>query len=116
MPGYLASPFNTAGAFSDATRALDGLVQAPEQRGQFRTPTLRNVEVTAPYMHAGQFATLDAVMAFYNVGGGNADGVTKAPEMRRLELTREQQADLVAFMQTLTATALPAALLADTSR
>ncbi|HEY5928539.1 MAG TPA: cytochrome c peroxidase [Kofleriaceae bacterium] len=116
VPGYLASPFNAAGMFSDAKRDLAGLVQAPEQRGQFRTPTLRNVAVTAPYMHAGQFATLDAVMAFYNVGGGRVDGITKAAEMQRLELTPEQLTDLVAFMQTLTSTTLPAALLADTSR
>jgi cytochrome c peroxidase len=116
VPDYLASVFNAAGAFSDAKRELAGLVQAPEQRGQFRTPTLRNVSVTAPYMHAGQLATLDAVIAFYNVGGGNVDGITKDAEMRRLELTPEQRGDLVAFMQTLTATTVPAALLADTSR
>jgi cytochrome c peroxidase len=115
IPDYLASAFNAAGAFSDAKRA-PGVVQAEEQRGQFRTPTLRNVAVTAPYMHAGQLPTLDAVMAFYNAGGGNVGGVTKAPEMRRLELTAQQRADLIAFMQTLTATTLPARLLADTSR
>lgn len=116
VPGYLESPFNAAGPFSDAKRDLAGIAQSPEQRGQFRTPTLRNVAVTAPYMHAGQFATLDAVVKFYNIGGGRVEGVTKSPELKRLELTQEQQADLVAFMETLTATSLPAALLADTSR
>ncbi len=116
VPGYLESPFNAAGPFSDHPRDLAGIAQAPEQRGQFRTPTMRNVAVTAPYMHAGQFATLDAVVKFYNAGGGHVEGVTKAREMKRLDLTPEQQADLVAFMETLTATSLPAALLADTSR
>jgi cytochrome c peroxidase len=116
VPDYLASPFNRAGPFSDHKRALDDLAQAPDQRGQFRTPSLRNVGVTAPYMHAGQLPTLEAVMAFYNVGGGNVGGITKHPAMRRLELTPEHQADLVAFMHALTATTLSPALLADTSR
>lgn len=116
VPDYLASPFNAAGAFSDAKRDIAGLAQVPAQRGQFRTPTLRNVAVTAPFMHAGQFATLDAVVKFYNVGGGAAGDLVKSAELRRLELTPEQQADLVAFMETLTATNLPAERLTDTSR
>jgi cytochrome c peroxidase len=115
VPDLLASPFNAAGAFGDAKRTVD-VAQTPALRGQFRTPTLRNVAVTAPYMHAGQLATLDAVVAFYNAGGGNVEGVVKDPEMKRLGLTVAQQSDLVAFMQTLTDTALPPALLADPSR
>lgn len=87
---------------------LVGLAQSPAQRGQFRTPSLRNVAVTAPYMHAGQFATLEAVVKFYNAGGGREEpGVTKSPLIKRLELTPEQQADLVAFMMTLTDTRVP---------
>ena len=116
VPPLLASAFNRAGPHSDAPRALDGLAQTPAQRGQFRTPTLRNVAVTAPYMHAGQFATLAAVVAFYNAGGGHVEGVTKSTEMKRLDLTAAQQAELVAFMTALTDTALPPALLVDTSR
>ena len=113
----LASPFSTAGPHSDGPSRLVGLAQTPAQRGQFRTPTLRNVAVTAPYMHAGQFATLAAVVAFYNAGGGRVDdGVTKAPEMKRLGLTPEQQAELVAFMETLTDTSIPPERLVDTSR
>ncbi|HEY5933047.1 MAG TPA: c-type cytochrome, partial [Kofleriaceae bacterium] len=97
----LASPFATPAR-------LVGLAQSPAQRGQFRTPTLRNVAVTAPYMHAGQFATLEAVVKFYNAGGGREEpGVTKSPLIKRLELTPEQQADLVAFMMTLTDTKVP---------
>jgi cytochrome c peroxidase len=116
VPDYLASPFNAAGAFSDAKRGVDGLTQLPVQRGQFRTPTLRNVAVTAPFMHAGQFATLDAVVKFYNVGGGAVGEITKSAELRRLELTAEQQVDLVAFMETLTATDVLPERLSDTSR
>lgn len=112
----LASPFNTAGPYSDAASRLSGLAQQPALRGRFRTPTLRNVAVTAPYMHAGQFPTLAAVVAFYNAGGGNVDGVTRSAEMKRLELTAAQQADLVEFMTTLTDTRLTPALLVDTAR
>lgn len=105
-------PAEDLGRFGDVPEAQ----RRSEMRGQFRTPTLRNVAVTAPYMHAGQLATLDAVVAFYNAGGGNVDGVVKDPAMKPLGLTREQQADLVAFMQTLTDTAVPAALRANTAR
>ncbi len=116
VPDYLASPFNAAGAFSDAKRDAGGLTQVPVQRGQFRTPTLRNVAVTAPFMHAGQFATLDAVVKFYNVGGGTVGEITKSTELRRLDLTPEQQADLVAFMESLTATDVLPERLFDISR
>jgi cytochrome c peroxidase len=113
----LASPFNTAGPHSDGPSKLAGLAQAANHRGQFRTPSLRNVAVTAPYMHAGQFATLEAVVAFYNAGGGReVDGITRSAELERLDLTAEQQADLVELLRTLTDTAIPAERLIDTSR
>ncbi len=115
LPGYLDSSFNAAGAFSDARRALSGLAVSAALRGQFRTSTMRNATVTAPYMHAGQFPTLDAVVRFYNAGGGHLDGVVKDPLMKALSLTDEQQADLVAFMQTLTATDVAPHLLRDTA-
>jgi cytochrome c peroxidase len=105
----LASPFKTASR-------VEGLAQTDDLRGRFRTPTLRNVAVTAPYMHAGQFATLEAVVAFYNNGGGKVPGVVKSDRMQKLDLSAEQQADLVEFMKTLTDTALPPERLADTSR
>ena len=116
IPPLLASPFNTAGRYSDGPSRLAGLAQEPDQRGQFRTPTLRNVEVTAPYMHAGQFKTLEAVVKFYNIGGGHVEGITKDASMTPLELSEAQQAELVAFMKTLTDTKLDPALLVDTAR
>jgi cytochrome c peroxidase len=105
-------PAEDTGRFGDVPAGK----ATPEMRGQFRTPSLRNVEVTAPYMHAGQFATLEAVVRFYNVGGGYVAGVNKDPEMKPLALSQAQQADLVAFMKTLTDIAVPPALLVDTSR
>ncbi|HEU0030704.1 MAG TPA: cytochrome c peroxidase [Kofleriaceae bacterium] len=120
VPGLLASPFNTAGAFSDDTTTgkLDGLVQADAQKGQFRTKSLRGVAQSAPYMHAGQLATLADVVAFYNAGGGDpgTTGIVKDPKLAPLGLTAEQQADLVAFLQTLTGEPVPAMRVTDTSK
>lgn len=75
--------------------------------GAFRTPTLRNVALTAPYMHDGLFKTLANVVAFYNAGGGDVEGVRKDPEVKRLGLSDRDQADLVEFMQSLTDASLP---------
>jgi cytochrome c peroxidase len=48
--------------------------QLPQLKGAFKTPTLRNVAVTAPYMHNGAYATLEEVVEFYDLGGGNRIG------------------------------------------
>ncbi len=111
LPLLLASPFNSSGIHSDdrKTRRLEEL--APAAHGQFRTPTLRNIAVTAPYMHAGQFKTLANVVAFYNAGGGEVTGIVKDPETRPLKLSDRDQADLVDFMKTLTDEPLPRELI-----
>ena len=115
----LASVFNTAGAFSDNTTTgmLTGLTVDVAQTGQFRTKSLRNVALSAPFMHAGQFATLEDVVTFYNDGGGTVPtGGTKDPLMVPLALTSQQQADLVAFMRTLSGEPVGIELLVDTSK
>ncbi len=76
-------------------------------RHAFKTPTLRNVALTAPYMHNGQFRTLEEVIAFYNDGGGVGQGIavenqTLPPD--KLHLTPRDVADLKAFLITLTDT------------
>ena len=68
--------------------------------GKFRTPPLREVGQTGPYMHNGVFETLDEVVEFYNDGGGqdpNLDALT-----RPLGLTADEIADVVAFLESLT--------------
>ena len=70
-------------------------------RGAFRTSTLRNVALTGPYMHDGAFATLDAVIAFYDGGGGAVPG-RPGPEIGPLHLTEQQRGALVAFLGGLT--------------
>lgn len=119
VPGVLGSAFNTAGTFSDAPDAgrLTGLAQSDSMRGQFRTPGLRGLAGSAPYMHAGQFATLTEVVDFYDVGGGAVvDGGTLDPLMQPLALTAAEKADLVAFLGTLDGAAVDASLLVNTAR
>ncbi len=66
--------------------------------GEFRTPSLRNVELRGSFFHNGQFTTLDQVIAFYN-RGGDFNGPNKPPPIHPLNLTAQQQADLVTFMK-----------------
>jgi cytochrome c peroxidase len=68
--------------------------------GPFRAPTLRNVAVTAPYMHDGRFATLGEVVDFYARGGGDSPG--KSARIRPFAVTPREKADLVAFLESLT--------------
>lgn len=68
--------------------------------GQFLTPSLRNVAVTAPYMHDGSIPTLTAVVEFYNRGG--TPNPHQDPRIRPLRLSAGEQADLVAFLGALT--------------
>lgn len=68
--------------------------------GRFRTPGLRNVALTAPYMHDGRFNSLDEVVAHYNSGGKYAEN--RSPNVFSLGLTADQAAGLTAFLKTLT--------------
>ena len=110
-----AAPFFTDNEFHDIGLDLvppDGgrseFTMSSFDAGKFKTPTLRNIAVTGPYMHDGRFATLEDVVAHYS------DGVQRSPNLDAtlgvhmnngeagLELSPEEQADLVAFMLTLT--------------
>jgi cytochrome c peroxidase len=75
--------------------------------GSFRTPSLRNVELTAPYFHDGSATTLADVIRFYN-RGGNAN-TNRDWELQALNLTEAEQKDLIEFLKCLTSDdALPA--------
>lgn len=76
-------------------------------RNAFKTPSLRNVALTAPYMHNGVFNTLEEVVDFYNIGGGHGWGI--APENTTLaadslQLSPSEVEDLILFMEALTDT------------
>ena len=77
-----------------------GVTGIPQQIGRFRTPTLRNIAVTAPYMHDGRFQTLEEVMDHYNSGGHKGFNVN--PNVRPLHLSTEDMKDVIAFLHTLT--------------
>lgn len=72
----------------------------PEDKGAFKTPTLRNVALTGPYMHDGSSATLEEVIELYDRGGG--DGPNKDKLIFKLNLSPQEKSDLVAFLKTLT--------------
>jgi cytochrome c peroxidase len=80
----------------------------PELRGAFKTPTLRNIALTAPYMHSGQFATLSEAVAFYNDRAGHSAPPDENLKidwrmiLRRPVLNQNEIADLVAFLGSLT--------------
>jgi cytochrome c peroxidase len=77
----------------------------PEDRWAFRTPTLRNVALTAPYMHDGSLPTLDDVVGFYDEGGVPNEGLD--PLIRPLGLATAERDDLVAFLRALTGSNVP---------
>jgi cytochrome c peroxidase len=71
----------------------------PRDLGAFKTPTLRDVALSAPYMHDGSMATLEQVVAFYD-SGGRANPMLD-PEIKPLGLTHEERSDLTAFLRSL---------------
>lgn len=83
---------------------LGALTGQPQDRAKFKTPSLRNVALTAPYMHDGRFQTLEEVIDHYNSGGHPSP--TTDPNMKfttgGLQLTPEKKAQLIAFLHTLT--------------
>jgi cytochrome c peroxidase len=94
----LGSGMNSAGELTDQGR--HSVTGVEVDRGSFRTPSLRNVAKTAPYMHDGSLKTLKEVVDFY-VGGGNSNPQLD-PEIKPLKLSARDRSDLVIFLETLT--------------
>ncbi|MES2807248.1 MAG: cytochrome c peroxidase [Bacteroidota bacterium] len=81
--------------------------QMPQEynRGSFKTPTVRNVAKTGPYMHNGSFHTLEKVVEFYNAGGGNGwglDNPNQTLSADSLKLTKVEVKQIVSFLNSLT--------------
>lgn len=116
IPKLLNNMFNSMGIYSDSRVASEQMLGSLETKladqGAFRTPTLRNVAVTAPYFHTGEFPTLASVIAFKNAGGYTTGfpGMEAVP-IEPLGLSEEEQSDLIAFLETLTGESPPAYLL-----
>jgi len=89
-----------------ADPGLAGVTGMPLDSGRFKTPTLRNVALSGPYMHDGRFSTLEEVIDHYNSGGVASSTID--PFMKYttggLTLTPSMKADLIAFLHTLTDT------------
>ncbi len=84
--------------YADSGRAR--ITQKPSDYGKFKVPSLRNIEKTAPYMHDGSLATLADVVNHYNTGG--KPSATKDFLIKPLNLTIQEQQDLVNFLKCLT--------------
>lgn len=84
--------------YADSGRAR--ITQVLSDIGKFKVPTLRNIEMTAPYMHDGSIATLEGVIEHYNSGGLRHPN--KSPILKPLNLTVQQKEDLINFLKSLT--------------
>ncbi|WP_299823801.1 cytochrome c peroxidase [uncultured Pontibacter sp.] len=96
-------------AYSDANEAMEygrgRITHAPEDIGKYKTPTLRNIALTAPYMHDGRFTTLEQVLEHY--ASGVIASATLAPELQKQErlgipLTQAEKESIIQFLGTLT--------------
>jgi cytochrome c peroxidase len=100
------------GSYPEPNRGVYELTQLVKDMGAFRAPSLRNVEVTAPYMHDGSIATLEEVLNTYAAGGRN---ITEGPHqgdgranpfkndfINQIALDAQERADIIAFLKTLT--------------
>ncbi|HET7543374.1 MAG TPA: cytochrome c peroxidase [Polyangiaceae bacterium] len=111
IPLTIADPLNSKGSFSDGDRGkLPSKVDSALE-GAFRTPTLRCAANHPSFMHTGQHTSLAMLMRFFNRGGDPA-GFPGTNELEALNLTDREQADLIAFMQTLQGPGPNASLLA----
>jgi cytochrome c peroxidase len=103
-PLFTDNAWHNLGVPQLGPKAVDGgrgdVTKNPADQGAFKTLSLRNVELTGPYMHDGVFGTLGEVVAFYVAGGGPA--ATKSPLLKPLALSAEEQQALVAFLRSLT--------------
>lgn len=100
------------GAFPEPNRGVIELSGKPDDMGKFRAPSLRNVEVTGPYMHDGSIKSLEAALDFYAAGGRlitsgpyAGDGRTnpfKSDLISLIQLDATEKADIIAFLKTLT--------------
>ncbi|WP_158280815.1 cytochrome c peroxidase [Pararcticibacter amylolyticus] len=80
------------------------LYHYPQYKHAFKTPTVRNITKTAPYMHNGVYQTLEEVLDFYNKGGGSGIGIKTDNQTLsgdKLNLTKQEMAAIIAFLGTL---------------
>ena len=92
------------GSYANGDQGLADITFNDAHRGKFRAPTLRNIELSAPYMHDGSVATLSEVIDIY-AAGGRGDGINnplKSPFVQGFDITEEEKQDLINFLTSLT--------------
>ena len=99
---FTSNSYRNLGIGTDKPHPDEGryvVTKNPEDWGSFKTPTLREIANTAPYMHDGRFQTLQEVVDFYDKGGIPNKNLDKT--MKPLKLTDQEKTDLVAFLKAL---------------
>ncbi len=94
LPGLLSYPAPNLGIYE--------FTKSPADVGKFKAPTLRNIALTAPYMHDGSIATLEGVLDHYAAGGRKGDNPNKDPLLGGFTLSPQGREDLIAFLKSLT--------------
>jgi cytochrome c peroxidase len=117
---FLEKPFHNTGlynidgkgAYPSDNTGLFEITNVPSDMGKFRAPTLRNIQLTAPYMHDGSITTLEEVIDFYSAGGRVIESGVNAGDGRRnpfksgfvsgFSITEQEKMDLITFLESLT--------------
>ena len=100
---YMNNGLDADGQFKDEGRQK--ATENANDKGKFKVTSLRNIALTAPYMHDGRFKTLDEVLEHYNNGikkSSTLDPALEATTNTGLRLTAQNKADIIAFLNTLT--------------
>lgn len=102
---YFNNGIDSVGSLTDfKDKGLGAITNNLFDNGKFRAPSLRNIALTAPYMHDGRFQTLAEVIDHYNEGAHFADNIDPLIMTRGLGLSEQNKKDLIAFLHTLTDT------------
>lgn len=99
-PNLTDNKFYNLGAYQADDLGRYRVTRVKKDKGAFKTPTLRNIALTMPYMHDGSLKTLEEIVDHYDQGGGTARN--KSDLILKLHLTQQEKSDLVAFLKTLT--------------
>ena len=104
------------GNYSDSPQAtindrIRFVTLSPNNRGEFKTPSLRNIAKTAPYMHDGRFTTLQEVVNHYNAMNTTPPIGHREESLLPLELSNQEQTELISFLESLTGAPLPEELM-----